>query len=76
MNTLKYSFKIEFSYEDDSWITTCPALPGLSTFGDTPEKSLAEAQSVLPTFLEVVMEAGPAPEFDLFHRLPIPRKVT
>jgi len=31
----RYSFNIEWSEEDEEYIATCPAFPGLSAFGET-----------------------------------------
>jgi hypothetical protein len=38
----RYSFNIEWSDEDEEYIATCPAFPGLSAFGETEEEALSE----------------------------------
>jgi predicted RNase H-like HicB family nuclease len=63
---LKYSININFSEEDNCYIATVPAFPGLSAFGDTPEKALEEAKIVLQGFIEVYQEdKRPIPEPDI-----------
>ena len=37
ISSLPYGFQIHWSEEDGAYIVTCPAFPGLSAFGDTPE---------------------------------------
>lgn len=48
----RYSFHIEWSNEDQEYIATCPAFPGLSAFGETEEKALKEAKIALAGFIE------------------------
>ena len=48
----RYPFHIEWSDEDDEFIATCPAFPGLSAFGKTEEKALKEAKVALAGFIE------------------------
>ena len=47
-----YSFNIEWSEEDEEYIATCPAFPGLSAFGETEEEALKEAKIALEGFIE------------------------
>src|ERR1044071_884397 len=48
----RYSFNIEWSDEDEEYIATCPAFPGLSAFGETEEEALREAKIALEGFVE------------------------
>ena len=48
----RYPFHIEWSDEDQEFIATCPAFPGLSAFGKTEEKALKEAKVALAGFIE------------------------
>jgi predicted RNase H-like HicB family nuclease len=48
----RYPFHIEWSDEDEEFIATCPAFPGLSAFGKTEEKALKEAKVALAGFIE------------------------
>ncbi|MBA2493835.1 MAG: type II toxin-antitoxin system HicB family antitoxin [Acidobacteria bacterium] len=61
----KYKFNLAWSDEDEGYIATCPEFVGLSAFGTTPEKALAEAQVALKLFIESYLEDGtplPKPE--------------
>lgn len=59
----KYSFHVFWSDEDESYITTCPEFPDLSTFGETAEQSLSEMKVVLESVIETYREEGwPIPE--------------
>ena len=48
----RYSFTIEWSGDDEEYIATCPAFPGLSAFGETEEDALREAKIALAGFIE------------------------
>lgn len=48
----RYSFNIEWSDEDQEFIATCPAFPGLSAFGETEEEALREGKIALKGFIE------------------------
>lgn len=48
----KYPFYVEWSEEDQEYIATCSAFPGLSAFGKTEEKALREAKIALAGFIE------------------------
>jgi len=48
----RYSFNIEWSEEDQEFIATCPAFPGLSAFGETEEEALKEGKIALAGFIE------------------------
>ncbi len=60
----EYGFNLLWSDEDDGFIATCPDFPGLSAFGEAPDKALAEANIALELFIEALQSAGkelPAP---------------
>jgi predicted RNase H-like HicB family nuclease len=48
----RYPFNIEWSDEDEEYVATCPAFPGLTAFGQTEEKALKEAKVALAGFIE------------------------
>jgi len=48
----RYPFVIEWSEEDNEYIATCPAFPGLSAFGKTEEEALREGKIALAGFIE------------------------
>ena len=48
----RYPFNIEWSDEDQEYIATCPAFPGLSAFGETEEKALKEGKTALAGFIK------------------------
>src|SRR5215213_4713544 len=43
----RYPFNIAWSEEDQAYLATCPAFPGLSAFGDTEEEAVTEAKVAL-----------------------------
>src|SRR6185503_18248991 len=61
--TNRYPFNIEWSEDDQEYIATCPAFPGLSAFGETEEEALREGKIALAGFIET-FEANnmPLPE--------------
>lgn len=66
----KYSFQIEWSEEDQEYLATCPAFPGLSAFGETEEEALSEAKVALQGFIEVYKDKNfelPEPHFRETH---------
>jgi predicted RNase H-like HicB family nuclease len=59
----KYSINIFWSDEDKGYIAVSPEFPGLSAFGKTPEKAIAEARVALQLFIDTYEEEGlPLPE--------------
>lgn len=59
----RYSFNIEWSEEDQEYVATCPAFPGLSAFGETEEEALREAKIALQGFIETCQAQNiPLPE--------------
>jgi predicted RNase H-like HicB family nuclease len=54
----KYSINIFWSEEDEGYIALSPEFPGLSAFGETPEKATAEARKVLKLFIDSYVEKG------------------
>lgn len=48
----RYPFNIEWSEDDQEYIATCPAFPGLSAFGVTEEEALKEGKVALAGFIE------------------------
>lgn len=59
----KYPFNIAWSDEDEEYVATCPAFPGLSAYGATEQEALAEGKVALGLFVESCRERGiPLPE--------------
>src|SRR6267142_4840701 len=54
----KYSFNIAWSEDDQEYVVTCPAFPGLSALGETEEEALAEAKVALNLFIQTCQEKG------------------
>lgn len=48
----RYPINIEWSDEDQEYIATCSAFPGLSAFGTSEEEALREAKIALAGFIE------------------------
>ncbi len=48
----RYPFIIEWSEEDQEYVATSPAFPGLSAFGDSEEAALREGKIALQGFIE------------------------
>lgn len=61
----KYSLKINWSPEDNSYIAVCPEFPGLLAHGDTWEDAAREARDAIEGIMEVMKEDG--------TDLPLPR---
>lgn len=59
----KYPFNIAWSEEDQEYVATCSAFPGLSALGETEEEALAEAKVALGLFIEACeAKSIPLPE--------------
>ncbi len=54
----KYSINLEWSNEDECYISTIKEFPGLSAFGETPEEAVKEAKVAAKGFIEVLKEDG------------------
>lgn len=52
----KYPFNIAWSVEDEEYMATCPAFPGLSAFGESEEEALGEAKVALGLFIKTFKE--------------------
>ncbi len=60
---MKYSFRIQWSDEDESFVATSAEFPGLSAFGDTYQEALSEAETALELMIETYQASGlPLPE--------------
>jgi|SRR5215216_5925879 len=59
----KYPLSIAWSEEDQAYLATCPAFPGLSAFGDTEEEAVTEAKVALRSMIEACHQKQiPLPE--------------
>jgi predicted RNase H-like HicB family nuclease len=54
----KYSCTVQWSEQDDAYLAICPELAGVSAFGDSPEKALAELDVVIELTIETYEEKG------------------
>jgi len=53
------SFSIEFEREDDGrWLAEVPHLPGVMTYGNSPEQARAKAEALARTVLTERQEHG------------------
>lgn len=58
-----YAFNIAWSADDDEYVATCPAFPGLSGLGKTEEEALSEGKKALGIFVNLMNGKGlPLPE--------------
>jgi predicted RNase H-like HicB family nuclease len=59
----KYPFNIAWSEEDQAYVATCPAFPGLSAFGNSEEDAVTEAKVALAAMIEACRKKKiPLPE--------------
>lgn len=59
----KYSFRIQWSEEDEAYLATSAEFPGLSAFGETYQEALQEAEVALELMIETYQASGlPLPE--------------
>ena len=78
----KYSIRLFWSEEDESYIATIPEFPGLSAHGETPEEAAEEAKVAAELFVEDMEENGervPEPQVAAAYsgqlRLRLPRSL-
>lgn len=60
-----YRIEVFYSAEDEGYIATCPAFPGHSAFGDTPDEAVREGFIALELLIETYIESDealPTPE--------------
>ncbi|MDR3295669.1 MAG: type II toxin-antitoxin system HicB family antitoxin [Clostridiales Family XIII bacterium] len=59
----KYTYRVEWSEEDNAHIARCLEFPSLMVHGDTPKKALAEIEKVLEESIKwLEEEKEPIPE--------------
>ncbi len=63
----KHAISIKWSDEDNGFIATIPGIQGLSSFGTTREKALAELKIASEAFFESLKKAG--------KKLPVEEKI-
>jgi predicted RNase H-like HicB family nuclease len=68
--TMKYSFRIQWSEEDEAFVATSAEFPGLSAFGETHQEALREAETALELMIETYQASGiplpkPKPQLEL-----------
>lgn len=80
--TNKYPFNIAWSEEDEEYVATCPAFPGLSAYGVSEEEALAEAKVALDLFIKTCKERDiplpdpqPAQDYSGQLRLRLPKSL-
>lgn len=59
-----YGFNVAWSEGDGAYIATCPDFPGLSAFGPTPDRAIAEMETALSLAIETYRAEG--------WKLPVP----
>ena len=62
----KYSILIQWSEEDNCYVTSVPDLPGCMSDGKTPEEAIKNTQVIISEWIEAAQEAGkeiPKPSF-------------
>lgn len=60
MNT-RYSYRVEWSSEDEAYVTRCVGLPSLAAHGETPGASLTEIEQVTQEAVASIIEDGEIP---------------
>jgi len=69
----RYSFTVQWSDEDGEYMALCPAFPGLSAFGKTPQEAVREGTIALRGFIKShEIEGDPLP-LDIPPAPPLPR---
>lgn len=59
----KYTYRIEWSEDDDAHIARCLEFPSLAAHGKTPEKALKEIETVVAASVKwIEEESGTVPE--------------
>ena len=61
----RYSIHLFADEQDGTFLAVCPEIPGVSAFGDTREKAIAEARVALELAVETYADEGwplPTPE--------------
>lgn len=58
MTTHRFVVVLEEDTEDGVWVTTVPALNGLSTYGDTREAALLQTREAILGYLEALEKDG------------------
>ncbi|MBV8593212.1 MAG: type II toxin-antitoxin system HicB family antitoxin, partial [Caulobacteraceae bacterium] len=52
-------YRIELTPDDNgTFLVTCPALPGLATFGETPADSIAHARDAIEEMIASLIAEG------------------
>lgn len=65
MTTHRFSVVLEEDTAEGVWVTTVPALNGLSTFGATREEALSETREAILGYLEALAKDNlPVPPGD------------
>jgi predicted HicB family RNase H-like nuclease len=54
----KYTYRVEWSKEDNFHIASCLEFPSLSTDGPTPEKAISEIKKVVAESIKWMKEEG------------------
>lgn len=65
MTTQRFKVLLEWDAGDRIWVTTVPALDGLSTYGDSREEAIEQTRETILGYLEAAKKEGlPAPTDD------------
>jgi len=61
MITRRYKVVLEWDDEACVWVTTVPALNGLSTYGETRDEAIAQTRDAIIGYLEELQQEGLSP---------------
>lgn len=65
MTTRRFKVVLEWDADEAVWVTTVPALNGISTYGDTRDDALAQTRELILGYIEALaLEGLPAPGED------------
>ena len=58
MKTRTFKVLLECDAEDGVWVTTVPALDGLSTYGETRDEAIEQTREAILGYLEAAQREG------------------
>jgi len=65
----RYTYRVEWSEEDETFVARCLELPSLAAHGDSAVQALAEARRAVDAAVEWMREEGePVPELQDVRR--------
>lgn len=58
MDIRRYKVLLEWDPAEHVWVTTVPALNGISTYGETREEAIAQTREAILGYLEELQQEG------------------